>query len=509
MNVILKRKIQAISKLAVCNPFSTKRFEIENEILKSKCEPFDSIAWNRTREHSELERPNVVALTEIADSLVAEVTASKQLPEALHNDYWNVATYYLLYRHITHLPAAEIWSTNKKQQKLVYDSWSNFWLEYQRVFNVGGVYEINRPAAAHLFACLSQIHRAFFNIFDHILGESLPISKLREKVWESIFTCCIRRYHDSLYDRMRDLSTLVTGPSGTGKELVARAIGLSQYVPFDPESCHFNFEPEGSFLPLNLTALSPTLIESELFGHRKGAFTGAVTDRIGWLESCSQYGAVFLDEIGELDISLQVKLLRVLQQRTYCRLGETTERTFRGKIVAATNRDLSVEIKSRRFREDFYFRICTDRIETPSLREQLQDSPQDLDWLVQSIVRKQLGKDCEGIGREIVSWIRENLGDRYPWHGNIRELEQCVRSYIIRQEYCPLQATGQSSSTPIPDWLLPVYEGELSAEQLLERYSTWVYSKVGSYEKTAQQLNLDRRTVKAKIDQRLLEEFKE
>jgi transcriptional regulator with AAA-type ATPase domain len=135
--------------------------------------------------------------------------------------------------------------------------------------NIGGVFSLSRQAAAHLFACLAQVHRAFFQIFDHILGDSGPIARLREKVWESIFGCDLARYHDSLSSQMRELATLVTGPSGTGKELVARAIGLSQYVPFDAEGEKILVDSENMFLPLNLSAFSPTLIESELFGHHR------------------------------------------------------------------------------------------------------------------------------------------------------------------------------------------------------------------------------------------------
>jgi transcriptional regulator with PAS, ATPase and Fis domain len=111
----------------------------------------------------------------------------------------------------------------------------------------------------------------------------------------------MRRYRRLLFDRMTDISTLVMGASGTGKELVARAIGLSRYIPFDATRGGFVEDFEGSFIALNLSAMSPTLIESELFGHRRGAFTGAVADRVGFLEACPPLGTVFLDEIGELD----------------------------------------------------------------------------------------------------------------------------------------------------------------------------------------------------------------
>ena len=130
--------------------------------------------------------------------------------------------------------------------------------------------------ASHLFACFFQIRRAFDLIFRHIIGASRPAANLRATVWQSIFTHDMRRYRRSLYRRMHDVTTLVTGPSGTGKELVARAIGLSRYIPFDPDREMFVADLDGSFHALNLSALSPTLIESELFGHRKGAFTGAL-----------------------------------------------------------------------------------------------------------------------------------------------------------------------------------------------------------------------------------------
>ena len=116
------------------------------------------------------------------------------------------------------------------------------------------------------------------------------------------------------------MPTLVTGPSGTGKELVARAIALSRYIPFDATARAFAERPEESFFPLNLSALSPTLIESELFGHRRGAFTGAVGDRAGYLEACPPLGTVFLDEIGEVEGAIQVKLLRVLDRGAARRL---------------------------------------------------------------------------------------------------------------------------------------------------------------------------------------------
>ena len=120
----------------------------------------------------------------------------------------------------------------------------------------------------HVFAGFFQIRRAFQNIFNFIIGRSRPAAQLRAAVWESIFTHDMRRYRRVLFDRMADYTTLITGPSGTGKELVAQAVGLSRYIPFDPVARRFRADFAGSFFPLSLSALSPTLIESELFGHK-------------------------------------------------------------------------------------------------------------------------------------------------------------------------------------------------------------------------------------------------
>jgi len=178
-------------------------------------------------------------------------------------------------------------------------------------------------------------------------------------VWQSIFTHDMRRYHRSLYARMGEFATLITGPSGTGKELVARAIAQSRYVPFDDRRLAFA-DSEPVFLPINISALSPTLVESELFGHKRGAFTGAGADRTGYLEACPELGSVFLDELGDMDPSIQVKLLRVIETRTFHPVGDTAARQFRGKLIAATHRDLSRAMAKGQFRESGDIKIVSD-----------------------------------------------------------------------------------------------------------------------------------------------------
>jgi transcriptional regulator with PAS, ATPase and Fis domain len=356
----------------------------------------------------------------------------------------------------------------------------------------------------HVFAGFFQIRRAFANVFHFILGVSQPAVRLRAAVWESIFTHDMRRYRALLYHRMADFTTLVTGPSGTGKELVARAIGLSRYIPFDEASGKFTEDFSGSFHAVNLAALSPTLIESELFGHQRGAFTGALADRPGWLEVCPELGTVFLDEIGEVDAGIQVKLLRVLQSRLFSRLGDTGVRHFRGKIIAATNRNLAEEMRHGRFRQDFYYRLCSDVIEAPSLQARISDSPEELIHLVGHLAQRVTGGDASELAAEVVEWIRRQLGPDYQWPGNIRELEQCVRNIVIRRDYSPARQTASASADACDQLWGDIAEERLTADELLRRYCTLVYATTGSYEATARKLQLDRRTVRAKVDAALL-----
>ncbi|MBM4266713.1 MAG: sigma-54-dependent Fis family transcriptional regulator [Deltaproteobacteria bacterium] len=353
------------------------------------------------------------------------------------------------------------------------------------------------------------MRRAFHHTFRQIYGGSMPAARLRASVWQSAFTHDGPRYRRALYDRMGDIPTLVIGESGTGKELVARAIGLSRYMPFDEKTASFADDYASSFQAVNLSALSPTLIESELFGHRRGAFTGAVEDRTGWLESCRPLGAVFLDEIGELEPGIQVKLLRVFQTRTFQRIGETRERSFSGKIIAATNRDLADEMRDGRFRADLYYRLAADVIQMPTLREQLADAPEDLDNLAR-ILAKRVAGDEEGevLAEEVSRFVRESLPAGYPWPGNMRELEQCVRSVLVRGSYQPAEArprAGAPEALAMPAGPLGGLADALrnvswSADELVSRYCAFVYARLGSYQETARRLGLDRRTVKAKVD---------
>ena len=476
INTADRRFLHVLSRLVYCNPFHPGRLELEREALGDDYQAEGLVAWSKEFELEDADRANVTRLTALADQLLdrlhAELQAGAEADAETLQLYQDLVLYVLYYRHVAKLKVETHVAGGQKTRRALAKVWQAFLLQYEHYLLLPGRKFPEEMTPEHLFACLYQLRRAFRFVFENILGDSRPAANLRAMVWQSIFTHDMRRYRRALYGRMCDLTTLIAGSSGTGKELVARAIGLSQYIAFDPAKEEFSGELKDAFLPVNLAALSPTLIESELFGHCRGAFTGAVNDRRGWLETCPRHGAVFLDEIGELDPTLQVKLLRVVQSGDYSRIGESKSLSFCGKLVTATNRDLAKEIFEGRFREDLYYRLCSDTIRTPSLRKHLDDSPAALGGLISFIARGLVGEESSELVPEVQNWIEQHVGLDYAWPGNIRELEQCVRNVLVRQQYQPQSFQEKSLSADTSrDWLSNAEQGTLTfcriADQLL------------------------------------------
>jgi len=207
-------------------------------------------------------------------------------------------------------------------------------------------------------------------------------------------------------------SVLILGETGTGKEYLARAIHYQS-----PRA-------DGPFLKVSCVALPETLLESELFGHEKGAFTNAVARRIGRFEM-AEGGTLFLDEVGDMSPSIQLKLLRVLQEKQFERVGGSETLKVDVRIVAATNRDLRQAIAAGEFREDLYYRLNVITISLPPLRERKGDIPEFVNHFVRKYC-KETGKDVEGVGPEGMSML-----ESYSWPGNIRELENCIQRAVI------------------------------------------------------------------------------
>ena len=496
--------LRAVAELGYCNPFLPERIEYEREALRADFRQAEPI-WSLRVADPERPHVNILRITAKVETLVKKLrerlAGGTSAPEDDLVLYETGALFLLYHRYNDRFHTAIANALDRRAGHKPFGFYADFLREWQHYLQIAGFMLPSQHQAPHLFACFFQIRRAFHHIFSYIIGGSMAAARLRAAVWQSIFTHDMRRYRDALYERMGDITTLVTGPTGTGKELVARAISLSRYVPFDPKTLTFVEDFTGAFHALNLSALAPTLIESELFGHRRGAFTGALQDRRGWLEICPRWGTVFLDEIGDLDTSIQVKLLRVLHTRTFQPVGDTTERHFHGKIIAATNRDVAEAMRQGALREDFYYRLCSDLIVTPSLQEQLRESPNVLRELILFIARRVAGAEAERLAEEVEAWVVKHLGREYPWPGSIRELEQCVRSVLIRKEYRPPEPRPLAARD---EFASALDRGMLTADELLRRYCTVVYAQTGSYEETARRLQLDRRTVKTKIDPQLL-----
>lgn len=295
---------------------------------------------------------------------------------------------------------------------------------------------------------LKDIHRLRQEVqkeydFSNIIGTSSPMKKL--------------------FDRMRKAADtkgtiLITGESGTGKELIAKAI-------------HFNSSRrDKAFVVVDCSAIPSNLLESELFGHIKGAFTGADSTKKGLCEEAHQ-GSLFLDELGELPLELQSKLLRLLQESSIRRIGDTKEIKLDIRVIAATNRNLEEEVKSKRFREDLYYRLNVVPLHAPALRER----PEDIPILAAHFLKKytqEHGRKIQSFSPEVLQVFAE-----YHWPGNVRQLENCIEQMVIMTEgpqigIDTLPPSLQSPSSPNIPALTDIPSEEWNLKAVLERVLT-------------------------------------
>ncbi len=301
----------------------------------------------------------------------------------------------------------------------------------------------------------------------------------------------------------------ISGESGTGKEVIARAIhGLSK-------------RKDGPFIAINCSAIPENLLESELFGHAKGSFTGASEKKIGLFEE-AEGGTLFLDEIGDMSLPLQAKLLRVIQERKVKRIGENQERDLNVRIISATHRDLKAEVANHRFREDLYFRLHVIPLNLPALRERQEDIVPLAEFFMKKYVTFN-DSPARGFSREAISWLLKN-----PWKGNVRELENTVeRAVILAQgpqielsdlteltdagsldmgtSSAPAIIGGPASATAgavggVKPPLTEALAQSWTLEALTKKYILDVLKKNhGQKDKTAKELAMDRKTLYRKL----------
>jgi DNA-binding NtrC family response regulator len=306
--------------------------------------------------------------------------------------------------------------------------------------------------------------------FHQILGKSKAIQMVFD---------LIRRVADS------PTNVLITGESGTGKELVAKAI-------------HYNSDrKDAPFIPVNCAAIPEQLLESELFGHMRGAFTDAKMDKRGLFEE-AQKGTLFLDEISELPLMLQAKILRAIQEKEIRRVGATKPISVDVRIIAATNLNLSEEVKNKRFREDLYYRLNVIELKLPPLRERREDIP----LLVDAFLKKcgaVRGKEVKGVSEAALAMLMD-----YTWPGNVRELENVIeravtlsRSEKISPDDLPSAVQGARGERRVLD---EAAEKSLPLHELEKEYIKKVLEKTGGNKyQAAHALGIDRKTLYRKL----------
>ena len=289
---------------------------------------------------------------------------------------------------------------------------------------------------------------------------------------------------------MSRVSVLVNGESGTGKELITKAIHYNSPIKDMP------------FVAINCSAIPEGLIESELFGHEKGAFTGAIAQSQGKFEVAGE-GTVFLDEIGDMPLAMQAKLLRVLQEREFTRVGGTKKLDFKARVMAATHRDLEKMVAEGSFREDLYYRLAVVKIEVPPLRERREDIPRLAEFLIDKINREQ-GSPIRRVDPDTFDKLK-----KHSFPGNVRELENILRHAVVMAkgdvllpEYLPEFAPEKHSEDEATKGGFRFPEEIVPLDEMEKRYIIHTLQCVGWKKKQAcDMLNIARTTLDRKIEQ--------
>lgn len=502
--------LERVRRVVFTNPFSVERVRLDAEILNRPAPLDRGISWNPQKaEHLAAQQIGILARREL-EAIPAEerrrlLTSG---PDALFlRDVICCLLFHDYYIRMDELIERTQRLDPAEAHKQIVPFYASFERELGKWFEIQdekpanedapgqsgeGHLVVGREWAARVFATCYQIRRAFRFTYDMIVGVSPSMTRLRRAVWDAIFTRNLEWYWRYLLGGMADFSTLITGPTGSGKEQIAQAICRSQYIPFNPSSRKFETDDRALFIALNLAALSPTLMESELFGHVKGTFTGAVEDRDGLMSSCSPHGAVFLDEIGELAPELQVKLLRVLQTRTFYPIGGRKPRRFEGRIVSATNQNVAKLVHAGKMREDFYYRLTACQIESPSLRQRFDEEPEEIVQLTTFLLRRMLGSAHTELESQMIEAVEKATKQGRPWRGNVRELEQFLRQQLVGGEAStadPLESEGGS-------WMERAGRSEMTLDDVIANYCRAAYRRHGSWEATAKALDADWRTIK-------------
>jgi transcriptional regulator with GAF, ATPase, and Fis domain len=432
-------------------------------VLMESGEPVVKVARNLRRETI------TDAVSQLSDSILARVAKTKKpmiISDALSNDEFknSLSVINLKLTSVMCVPLLErgnmlgiIYVGNDNVAQLFDESH----LEVLTIFASQAALLIRNALLVNELqldkrSLLDQIERIRFG---EILGSSPRMQEVFRKVQKVAGT---------------DISVLITGETGTGKELIAR------------ELHNRSLRAKGPFITINCGAIPENLLESELFGHVRGAFTGAVTTKNGRFQAADR-GTLFLDEIGEMPLQLQVKILRALQERVVVKVGDTTAESVDIRVLAATNRDLEVEIKAGRFREDLYYRLNVVHLHLPPLRDRGDDVVVLARYMV-SRYAPEYGGRVKGLTPNAIAAIK-----RHRWPGNIRELENRIKKAVVLSDKALLGPEDLDISADELPTILPLADAK---EKFQREYINEILAlNDGNRTKTARDLGVDPRTV--------------
>jgi transcriptional regulator with GAF, ATPase, and Fis domain len=405
----------------------------------------------------------------VSDSIIQQVVESRRslvVGDALHDAHWSGAT------SVVNLRLCSVMCAPLMQKGEV------FGVIYLGNDRVASLFDDGSLEVLTVFAAQASLLLQHALLLDALRRENLALKEAASS----------RQYGDligagpgmrEVYRRIErvagtDISVLVSGETGTGKEVVAREVHRR------------SARASGPFIAVNCGAIPEPLLESELFGHIKGSFTGATASRIGKFQAASG-GSLFLDEIAEMPASLQVKLLRALQDRAVTRVGDAHPEPVDIRVIAATNRVLEEEIKRGTFREDLYYRLNVVAIRLPPLRERMEDVPVFARFFLQKYARE-FGSRVRGFTPAAVLALK-----KYSWPGNIRELENRVKKAVVLAEKAVVGPEDLDLRTEELEPILPLAQAK---EEFQKRYISEVLDRNGGNRtKTAKDLDVDPRTI--------------
>ncbi|MBG90461.1 MAG: Fis family transcriptional regulator [Actinobacteria bacterium] len=467
------RLFNKVAQLVSVNPFSQQRVDIDQALLPKPSSNY----WERLQQIS--------ALVE-AELYLGDQDRASEI-KALVREYSHVKYSVLLYIYVQFYEAFDAYILAQVKSGSRYYSLTFL----DKIMGEFQTFGFDRSSSSHYTALFFQMRRAFHFIDQGLVGYSQAMQDLRSSLWTVIFSHDLVQYESNLLSQMAHFPVLLLGETGVGKGVAARAIGRSLFIPLDPDTGQFKANFMDVFVSVNLSELSESINESELFGHKAGAFTDASQDYDGIFGLSSPYGAIFLDEIGELPLPIQVKLLRVLQERTYYPVGSKVAQRCHGRFISATNRSLDELLSGDLLRSDFFYRISALVVNLPSLRDLLVQNQDDLKVLIQHTLNEIMGQFQPVLGTDIFLAIVSASPQGYAWPGNVRELERYIKQWLIQGDILMPQSQGVASEL--------IQTSSLTASQLLSAYAHRLYQDHGSYQDVAAIMDIDWRTAKAYI----------